>query len=404
MDQNRVIENGIPIDEEILAHVVEIRRYLHRHPEPSWHEFNTTAYLKKRMTQIEGIEWIDLGCETGGAALLKGASAEGEASKRVALRADIDALHADEAYESPCKSEIPGVAHLCGHDFHAAVLCGAAEALAKSRERLSGQVLFIFQPAEETTNGAQMLINHGLYEKYPFDAVFGLHNRPELETGHVIVKLGGLMAAKINFRIVVHGVGGHGSMPHKCVDPIVCAAGMVQNVLTISSRNTDPMEAIVLSICSIHGGTPDNLIVDTVEMTGSMRYLDQETGKRALARLKTVVEGTALTFGCHADFEIVESINAVENSPKLYDIAKQAAVDTVSINGVESSQGCLATEDFSEYMKYAPGMFYWLGNRKPNDEICSWHNARFHVDEDALVYGVRLLANSAYRFLTSAFA
>lgn len=388
------IGKDIEVSDELRQEMIGIRHDLHRHPEISGKEYETTSYLRRVMTRLQGIEWVDLGLETGGVALLRG----GHAGRTVALRTDIDALCGEEAYPSGCMSREPHTAHLCGHDMHMAALCGAARMLSERREALHGNVVFIFQPSEETTNGAQKVLEKGLYEKLPFDAVFGLHNRPELETGRIIVKKGGLMAAKVNFRIVVHGVGGHGSMPHKCVDPIICAAVIVQNVLTIPSRNTDPMESIVLSICSIHGGTPDNLIVDAVEMTGSMRYLDAPTGERALERLRTVVESTAHTFECRSEFEIVDRIEAVENSELLYDIARSAAADAVGIDNVESSRGCLATEDFSVYMKYAPGFFYWLGNRKRGDAVYSWHNAMFHVDDEALVYGARVLAASVWRF------
>ena len=273
--------------------------------------------------------------------------------------------------------------------------------LAEVRNGLHGNVLFIFQPAEETTDGARALIAHGLYEKCPFQAVFGLHNRPEVPTGHVVVKRGALMAAKINFKIVVHGVGGHGSMPHRCVDPVVCAAAIVQTVLTIPSRNVDPMEAMVASICSIHGGTPDNLIVDRVEMTGAMRYLDEQTGERGLQRLKTIVKSVAETYECTSEFEITERVRPVFNDERLYPLAMDVAERIFGQDAVESSSGCLATEDFSEYMRLAPGWFYWLGNRKPDEGISPWHNSNFHVDDDALPYGARLLATSAWAFLDS---
>lgn len=385
----------IDVSEELRMEMVGIRHDLHKNPEVSWQEYETTSYLHRYISQLDGIEWVDMGLETGCVALLKG----GHAGKTVALRADIDALHGEETYCSDCMSRVPHVAHLCGHDMHMASLCGAARMLSAHRSDLHGNVLLIFQPAEETTNGAQCLIDRGLYEKVPFDAVFGLHNRPECETGRIIVKQGGLMAAKINFKISIYGVGGHGSMPHKCVDPIVCAAGIVQNVLTIPSRNVDPMESIVLSICSIHGGTPDNLIVDEVEMTGSMRYLDRATGERALERLRTVVSSTAETFECRWSFEIVDRIDAVDNSASLYEIARSAAVDAVGVDNIESTRGCLATEDFSAYMKCAPGFFYWLGNRKRGDDVYSWHHTKFHADDEALVYGARVLAASVWRFL-----
>ncbi len=385
------------ISEDIASRMREIRHYLHRNPEPSWNERGTTKIIRQILSELEGIEFIETGLSTGVLAVLHG----NELGPTVALRADIDALHVEETWAGPCRSEREGLGHLCGHDFHTAALLGAAMMLAEVRNGLHGNVLFIFQPAEETTDGARALIAHGLYEKCPFQAVFGLHNRPEVPTGHVVVKRGALMAAKINFKIVVHGVGGHGSMPHRCVDPVVCAAAIVQTVLTIPSRNVDPMEAMVASICSIHGGTPDNLIVDRVEMTGAMRYLDEQTGERGLQRLKTIVESVAETYECTSEFEITERVRPVFNDERLYPLAMDVAERIFGQDAVESSSGCLATEDFSEYMRLAPGWFYWLGNRKPDEGISPWHNSNFHVDDDALPYGARLLATSAWAFLDS---
>ncbi len=372
-----------------MLRLKSIRAHLHRHPEVSWQEFETTAYIRTVLSSIPHVEILELGLKTGVIARLEGAL-EGPC---VALRADIDAIQMTECWESPCVSENLGVAHGCGHDFHTTCLLGAAMLLSQRRQTLKGSVIFIFQPAEETTNGALEIIRTGIFEKYGISAVFGLHNRPEIETGKVLVKQGGLMAAKINFKITVHGLGGHGSMPHKCVDPIVCAASMVQNVLTVASRNIDPMKAIVLSICSIHGGTPQNLVVDTVEMTGSMRWHDPEVGERALERLKTIVKATAETFECRADFEIVESVPAVFNHPELLERAQRAAILALGEGCMVPSESCLATEDFSEYMQLVPGFFFWLGCRNPQETTAyPWHHAMFHVDDDALEGGAHLLA------------
>ncbi len=372
-----------------------IKNHLHRHPEKSWEEHETTAFITNVLECIEGIEILPLGLETGVVACLKGK----KPGNCVALRADIDALEVVECWDSPDKSQNEGRGHLCGHDFHTASLLGAAMILARHRDELPGTVIFIFQPAEETTNGARVIIKTGIFEEYGIKAIFGLHNRPEVETGKVVVKRGSLMAAKINFRIVVHGVGGHGSMPHKCVDPLVASAAIIQNVLTIPARNVDPMKSLVLSICSIHGGTPDNLIVSEVEMTGSMRYHDPEVGRRALERLKTVVHSTCDTFECTADFEIVESVPAVINSDSLYEIALDAACEAMEPEASITSESCLATEDFADYMQIVPGFFYWLGSRKEGDEVFAWHNSKFHTDDDAIRYGSQLLAISARSYL-----
>ncbi len=372
-----------------------IKNELHRHPETSWEEVETTALIRREIAKIPGMEIVETGMNTGVIALLRG----GQKGRCVSLRADIDGLNVIEKYESDVMSEVPGKGHLCGHDFHTAGLLGAAKILSRNRDELKGTVLFIFQPAEETTNGAREIIKTGVFERFEVGAIFGLHNRPEEETGHVVVKLEPLMAAKINFKIVIHGFGGHGSMPHKCIDPIVCAAGIVQNVLTIPARNVDPMKSLVLSICSIHGGTPANLIVDQVEMTGSMRYHDPEVGQRALERLKQVVTSTADVFECRSEFEIVEQVPAVINSPELLETAQKAVELAVGKEAAITSESGLATEDFADYMQIVPGFFFWLGARKPGDTCFAWHNEKFHTDNDALKFGSQLLAACANEWL-----
>lgn len=384
------------LTEEQIQKLLQTKAHLHQNPEISWQEFETTAFIRNELSHIDGVEILSNDLKTGLIARIAGA----QPGKCVALRADIDALEVNEEWESSCMSLKPGLGHACGHDFHTTALIGAAILLAQSRQHWKGEVILIFQPAEETTNGAREILRTGIFEKYPVSAIFGLHNRPEVPTGKVVVKTGPLMAAKINFAITVHGLGGHGSMPHKCVDPIVCAAAIVQNVLTIPARNVDPMKALVLSICSIHGGTPQNLIVDTVKMTGSMRSLDPEVGKRAFERLQTIVRATAETYECHADFEVVESVPAVINSETLLPHALNAASVALGKDAVVNSESCLATEDFADYMAHIPGFFYWLGSRKPNETLYSWHNSKFHTDDAALPGGARLLAASALSWLT----
>lgn len=378
--------------------LLEIRRQIHRHPETSWEEVETTSFIRSELLKIDGIEIVDLGLKTGVVAHLKG----GMPGKCVALRADIDALDVVERWPSACMSAREGKGHLCGHDFHTTALLGAAMMLAANREALRGDVVFVFQPAEETTNGARYVIDKGLFDRFPISGIFGLHNRPEVETGKVVVHAGPLMAAKINFSVTVHGVGGHGSMPHKCVDPIVCASAIVQAVLTIPARNVDPMRSLVLSICSIHGGTPKNLIVDKVEMTGSMRYHDPEVGNRALSRLRTVIASTAEAFECHADFVIDEEVPAVINPPQMGAIARRAAEATFGAACIVDAEPGMATEDFADYQQRVPGFFYWVGSRKPGEAVYSWHNEMFHVDEEALSGAACLLANSAEAYLDEA--
>lgn len=377
-----------------------LKTHFHRFPELSWKEYETTALIRKELEKLDGIEFLDdiIGngikesqtAPTGVIAKLKGKLP----GKTVALRADIDALACRELADVDVKSEIPGVAHTCGHDFHTASLLGAAMALSRIRDRLPGEVILLFQPAEETTDGAEKLIEAGMFDKIHMDYIFGLHNRPEVETGKIVVKNGPLMSMKDNFKITLHGVGGHGSMPHKCTDPIVCAASLVQAIQTIVSRNTDPLEAVVITIGSIHGGTHENLIIEEVTMTGSMRSFDQATHDRAIRRLKDIIRLTAETYECGWELDLKAPMPAVNNSSFMCGIARKAVETAFGPEAVTDASPSLASEDFSRFMKKVPGFFYWIGNRKPGDTCYSWHNAKFHCDDDALKYGAVVLAQS----------
>ncbi|SHK69675.1 M20 metallopeptidase family protein [Hespellia stercorisuis] len=368
----------------------EIRIHLHEHPEVSWEEWETSAYIRQILEKLPGVEIIPNPVETAVIARIKG----GSSGRNIALRADIDALVVTEAWESEHVSQNPGVCHACGHDFHAASLLGAAMVLSEHREELLGDAILIFQPAEETTTGAKALIETGFLKALGVEAVFGLHNRPEVESGNVVVNPGPMMTAKKNFRITIHGVGGHGSMPELCVDPIVCSSAMVQNLQTIVSRNVAPQEAMVLTIGSIHGGTQENLVVDTVNMTGSMRTFSPEVQERGLERMNAIVEHTALAYECTAELEIVEEIPSVWNGQAMYEIAIEATKRAVGEERIVTAQPSMASEDFANFMQEVPGFFYWFGNRRAEDECFAWHNDHFHVDDEALPYAVLVMAQS----------
>jgi len=351
-------------------------------------EYKTTEFLKEKLISL-GIELQDMGMDTGVVGILR----TGKSGPVVGLRADIDAIKCHEMADVKDKSLIEGLMHACGHDFHTTALLGAAKVLSNMKDKLSGDVVFIFQPAEETTSGAAELIKHGLFDKIKIDYIFGLHNRPEIETGKVAVKKGSLMAAKDNFTIVLRGVGGHGGMPHLTIDPIVCGASIINSVQTIVSRNVDPLDAVVVSICSIHGGTPENLIVDEIVMTGSIRALSNKGRDTAKERLEAIVENTALTYGCKASLSYDGDVPLLHNSEKMYHLACEAAKRAMGKESVVGTEPCLGSEDFAVYSKFVPTFFYWLGVGK-EEGSAPWHNAYFATDDNVLKSGALLLAES----------
>lgn len=365
---------------------------LHRHPELSFQEKRTTALLKEKLTEL-GLELIDLGMDTGAVALLRG----GRPGGTVALRADIDAIAQQEASHDGALSCVDGVMHGCGHDFHTTGLYGAAKLLCQQRERLAGNVVFLFQPAEEVTQGAQAMLDHGLLEQLPERPryLFGLHNRPELAAGTIAVMEGPVMAGKSHFTITLHGKSGHGGSPHKCTDVIVAGAAVVNALQTVVSRDTDPLDSLVCSVLSIHAGTPDNFVPDTLTMTGSIRFHQESAHQRARQRLEELTHGVSAAYGCTVEVTFHPGVPATVNSPELTLLAHKAAVSLVGEDKVVSPRPDMGSEDFAVWGQHIPAFFYWLGSGVPGAENPCWHNERFRTDDSALPLAAALLARSA---------
>lgn len=382
-----LLEQARAMADELTA----LKADLHAYPELSFQERRTTAVLRERLSSL-GLELIDLGMETGAAALLRGALP----GKTVALRADIDAISQQEP-DQPGSSVHPGIMHACGHDFHTACLYGAARLLAARRETLRGEVVFLFQPAEEVTQGAAAMVAHGLWEKLPHRprCLFGLHNRPELPTGQVAVIEGGIMSGKEHFELTLHGVAGHGGSPHKCVDVIVPAAAIVQAVQSIISRGTDPLDSLVCAVLSIHAGTPENFVPDLLLMTGAIRAHSQAVMETAKRRLKELTAGISAAHGCTHSLRFIPQVPPTVNSPAMTALARRAAKAVVGDEQVVAPRPDMGSEDFSVFGQDVPSFFYWLGSGYPGRENAGWHSEHFSTDDSALPIGAALLAESA---------
>lgn len=370
----------------------DLKDELHRHPELSFQEERTTALLREKLAGL-GLELVDLGMETGVVALLRGAKPGGT----VALRADIDAIAQQEAPHGGALSCTDGIMHGCGHDFHTVGLYGAARLLTAQRETLTGNVVFLFQPAEEVTQGAQAMLDHGLLDKLHEKPgyLFGLHNRPELTTGTIAVMEGPVMAGKSHFTITLHGKSGHGGSPHKCTDVIVAGAAVVNALQTVVSRDTDPLDSVVCSVLSIHAGTPDNFVPDTLTMTGSIRFHQEWAHEKACRRLEELTAGVAAAYGCTAEVAFHPGVPATVNSPELTALARKAALTLVEPDKVVAPRPDMGSEDFAVFGQHIPAFFYWLGSGFPGQANPCWHNEHFRTDDSALPLAAALLAQSA---------
>lgn len=375
-------------EEEFIATL----KHLHQHPELSFQEFETTAYIKKRLEDL-GIEILDYGLETGVIGLLRGA----EDGPCIALRADIDGLPVTEESSCDYPSLIPGKMHACGHDTHISSLLGAAVLLSELRDEIRGSVKFLFQPAEEINLGAKKFMALNCLENPKVDAVFGMHNSPEIPVGTVCVKNGPLMAAVDRIIFTIRGRGGHGGIPQRNVDPIVAAASIILAAQTIVSRNISPIDAAVVSICNVKAGegTTNNVTPDEVKMYGTVRTYKKEVQDLVEKRLTEITESISAAYGCEGSLQFLRELAVTDNNPGLYETAYKAVSAVAEPVDPDPSTG---GEDFSEYAKTGvPCFFYWLGVRNEAlDCVYSWHSPKFKADPKSIAIGAGTYTMSVF--------
>jgi amidohydrolase len=374
----------------IASRLIGWRRDFHRRPETAFKEFETSAVLKKFFE--------DLGCPVrtlAGTGLL--ADLEGRPGGRtVALRTDMDALPLTEEPGKPYGSENPGACHACGHDGHMAIMMGAAELLSRRKSRWTGRVVFLGQPAEELPpGGAKPMIEQGALDGV--DAVFGLHLWQGMPTGKVALVKGPMMAQSDNFRIVVRGRGGHGSMPHAAVDPILAAAQIVTAAQGIVSRNVDPLKPAVLTFGTIHGGTVYNIIPNEVLLTGTVRTFDPGLQKLIERRLRETAADTARAFGASAELEYEIGYPPLVNDPASVDFVTGIVRRTFGADRLLAIDPVMGGEDFAYYLQNRPGAFLFFG--AGDGTSAPHHHPAFDIDERALPEAAQLLASIALEFL-----
>lgn len=376
-----------------LDELIEIRRHLHQYPEISFNEVETSKYITHKLTEM-GAEFVDLGLKTGVVGLIRGS----RPGPTIALRADIDALPIHEEADVEYKSKYSGVMHACGHDVHAACLLGAAKLLVAQKNNLCGNVKLLFQPAEESDEGAKYLIEMGAMDDVK--AIFGLHNAPEIPVGQIGIKSGPLMAATDRIVIKISGVGGHGAQPQNTKDPIVATAAIIQALQTIVSRNVSPMDSAVVSCCSIHGGNAYNVIPEQVEVMGTVRTFDPKLREIMPEKIQTLVSQIASGLGTTAVLEYYKDLPALINPEELISFCKNSANKIFEEQNVICPIPSMGGEDFAIYQQQVPGVFLFLGvGNKARGIDKPWHSPYFVVDEQGIAYGVAMLAQLAQDYL-----
>jgi len=371
------------------AEMAAWRHDLHAHPETAFREHRTSERAAGILAGL-GMEVHRGLAGTGVVATLR----RGGGGRSIALRADMDGLPVQEASELPYRSQIPNAMHACGHDGHMAMLLGAARELAE-RGRFDGTVRFIFQPAEENEGGGRVMVEEGLFDRFPADAVFGLHNWPGADAGQIAVRPGPVMAAFDVFEVRVRGRGAHGATPHLAIDPVVAAAQMIGGFQTIVSRNVSPVEAAVVSVTQLQGGDTWNVIPEEVRLRGSARHLRPEVGRVVEEGVRRVVAGVASAFGAAAEIEYRNRYPATVNEPAATALAARAAADVVGRERTLADEPpSLASEDFAFMLQARPGCYVWLGNG-PADGDRSLHSPRYDFNDAILpvgaAYWVRLV-------------
>ncbi|HEY3381915.1 MAG TPA: amidohydrolase [Vicinamibacterales bacterium] len=372
--------------------LVDWRRDFHRHPELAFQEHRTSAVIR---TFLEGCGIDVRACGGTG---LRGVLTGGMPGPTVALRADMDGLPVAEENEHDYRSATPGTMHACGHDGHMAILMGAATTLAAHRASLAGTVVFLFQPSEENPpGGARRMIDEGALEGV--DRVFGLHLWQPLPTGLVGLCKGAMMAQSDTFEVVITGRGGHASQPHLTIDPVLVASHIVVAAQSIASRSVDPLQAVVVSFTTVHGGTVHNIIPNTVTLTGTVRTLDLAVQRLARQRLQEVCERTAQVFGATAAFTYVEGYPPLVNDGRMVDLVGRVALREFGDQQVATMLPVMGGEDFAYYLQHVQGAFVMLGTG--TDRPYPHHNARFDLDERVLPIGVSLMTRVALEMLAT---
>ncbi len=381
--------------EALAAQLTAWRRDFHANPELGFEVHRTAGVVARALSE--------LGCEvrTGvGQSGVVGLLTGGKPGPTVMLRADMDALPIQEISDAPYCSQVPGVMHACGHDGHVAMGLGAATLLARHAQDLPGQVLLVFQPAEEGMGGARAMIEDGALADPQPAAAFGLHLWNTMPLGRVVAQAGPIMAAADVLKITIRGKGGHGALPHEAVDAIAVAGQVLSALQTIVSRNVDPQETAVLTIGTIHAGTAFNVIAETVEMQGTIRTFSATVRETVLTRLKVLLDGVTAGMGARYELEIQDVTSAVINDAAMAEIARAVAVQTAGATNVVWQPPFMVSEDFSEFANRVPACFMLLGSGNPALGLnAPHHNPRFDFDEDALPTGAALLAAAAARFL-----
>ena len=372
------IENWVAKEVDSLT---EFRRDLHRNPELLYDVTRTAASVAEAL-RAAGVDEVHEGIgRTGVVGVIRGQS--GGSGRMIGLRADMDALPIHEETGKPWASEVPGKMHACGHDGHTTMLLGAARHLAESRA-FDGTVIVIFQPAEEGGAGAKAMIDDGLFTRWPCNEVYGMHNRPNLPVGQFTTSSGPIMGSVDEVKITITGRGGHAARPEQTIDTLMVSAALLQAIQTIHSRNMDPIDSAVISLCTIHAGNAFNVIPQAVELTGTVRTLREEVRDMVEARLGAMVEHIALAYGGEGKLDYIRHYPVTVNHERETGLAAKAAQEVAGVENVHLDMPqTLGGEDFSFMLNTVPGALINVGN----GPSAGLHHPAYDFNDDVIAWG-----------------
>lgn len=385
------------IDERTIQDAIDFRRLLHRHPELSTEEFETSKRIQKKLTEY-GIPFKTGFAGTGVLGIIEGQ----QSGKIIGIRADIDALPMKEISGVDYVSENEGVMHSCGHDAHTSMLLHAGKVLNDNKKELKGTILLIFQPAEELspTGGSKAMMEDGVFDEYEPEMLLAQHVWPDLEVGKFGVMAGPIMGNSDKFKIIIKGSGGHASMPHSTIDALITGNQVVNALQTLVSRNANPMEPAVLTVGRFEAGTKHNVIAETAELEGTIRTQSDGTKAMMKKRFFEVVEKVVASMGAECEIIFDDGYPATVNDAHWASELRKSIVNLYGEAAVPSLQPSLAGEDFSRFLQKYPGVYYWLGTSVGEGQK-PLHNPAFRLNEDAFKYGITAMVNMAVDTLNS---
>lgn len=379
--------------ETLSPRLIEIRRHLHSYPELSGQEYQTSAYVAGILSSY-GLHVREGVGKTGVIGELAG---EGDDSRQLAIRTDMDALPIQEMTQLEFASRKPGIMHACGHDVHTTLGLGTAMVLSELRDQIPGNVRFLFQPAEETAQGAGWMVADGAMENV--DAILSVHVFPSIPAGSVAVRYGALTAAADNLEITIIGEAGHGARPHEAVDAIWIAAQVITTLQQAISRTHNPLRPVVLTIGQMTGGRAPNVIADRVRMQGTVRSLHPETRTQLPQWIEGIVASVCQPHGARYHVDYQAGVPSVHNTASLTQLIESSAQEVCGSQNVRVlTEPSLGAEDFSLYLEHAPGAMFRLGVGKADQGNPPLHHPQFEVQESAIVTGVMTMAHAALKY------